>query len=659
MPLHRTAQSRENKMPKFLRRKSSRPTQAIAFCAATAPLLLPQVEHDLIRDMCKSARLTQGSLHQILGGIGITDESFSKAVFALTDVHGTHSTKFSHFIVIYAVLRKLAFAEGDAALQAAQDAVWLAFVSAGDGFDTEKLSWPAWETFFSTIGEHIGGVESFPSHISKIRMRQAWKKASPLFANTLKFQTFMCMLRDYDAGLIQCLRAIGYVLTCAVIDSNSELMVRPVWNGDHESVFLGQFVSYAISEASAISSDSSLESASESAAEEMNERPTRGISSDGVGATDSSDSGNRARKGDSVDEMMKAAWGLSSTSPVSSRLLRNDISPTTVMAPASSSVRVLRRRMESRKSRSNTPFHIEFSSLKLGERIGSGAYGDVFHGTYLMSPVAVKMFQVNANIGSRDDQDPSQLNRMSTMNALKKFASTDSQAKYKNFVREVEMMSVVRHPNLVLYMGACGDPTTPLCIVSELFTGGSLFEFLHNDAEFQPSAKMACNFALNIARGMFYLHASQPSILHRDLKSRNVLLSGRKNACDGIAHVVICDFGLCQLFGEEGNSKEMGTASYMSPDVIGGKEYEGGDDVYSYGILLHEMLTGRVPYQGLRAMQVLFQVENEGLRPKCERDDRMPAELGALIAECWDGEREKRPMFDEIVRRITAIEQGM
>lgn len=318
-----------------------------------------------------------------------------------------------------------------------------------------------------------------------------------------------------------------------------------------------------------------------------------------------------------------------------------------------------------------TPFHIDYASLQFGERIGAGAHAEVHKATYLMSPVAVKVFHVNlktpfsSNEDMEDEMSSGGLNELSAGAALTRFASTNSQSKYLEFVREVELMSVVRHPNLVLYMGASGDPFTPLCIVSELFTGGSLHDYLHNDPDFQPPLNVSLSFALNIARGMFYLHSSQPSILHRDLKARNVLLSGRRSGHDQTPHVVICDFGLCQLFNADRSTKdriscngqqdEMGTAAYMSPNAINGERYSAEDDVYSYGVLLHEIFTGTTPYHGKRTIQIICQVVSNGLRPTSSRDDEIPKPVRELMELCWDKDRDHRPPFNEIITALDGI----
>lgn len=495
-----------------------------------------------------------------------------------------------------------------------------------------------------------------------------------LWGNTLPFNGFVKVMDVHDAGVIEILSAVGYLLSNAVIAAAKANIEKPKWTGDADSCYLGQYLSFMIGQMEAQSDRESSEGrlVSRNTAGTIGsidvEPRTNSNLQDG---TDVSETQPNLPDFPMLDLSARGEHGsisarLTRSSPRNSGSLEDAALANTKMRAARTLRDVEMLTSSSRGIKSGSaPFQIDFSSLELGECIGSGAYGDVYKGTFLMSPVAVKVFRVNgpanfASSESKGDEDPSAMSRRMSTNALQRFASTASQTKYENFMREVEMMSLVRHPNLVLYMGACGDPVTPLCIVSELFTGGSLYEFLHSDPAFRPDLKTAISFALNIARGMFYLHSSEPAILHRDLKSRNVLLSGRKGI-DGVPHVVICDFGLCQLFGEEGGggSSAQGTASYMAPGIINGERYHAKDDVYSYGVLLHEILSGCVPFAGQRPIQVMYGVASAGKRPKSRIDGELPEALRKLMAKCWATERDARPSFEEIIHELHTFQKSM
>lgn len=666
-----------------------------AFAAGTAALHIPLAELSTLHQLLPRRELSREELGIVLAQLRLSNTAFGDAVFELCDLSNTGTARSVDVLTMYAALRRLVIRPSDEATAAT---LYLAFLSAGGVMGT--LSFAQWCRFAGEIGITVGGVDCLPCEEAEATFHRRWRVAKgrlrSMLGDVLTFETFVALLAAGDAGITECMKAIGFVLMHAVVDFADAPIEKPKWPGDSESRFLSQYMTFAIDKANA--SASTIESPEEANDGENEEHsPGAGETEEEAENETEDEESDEEDSGDALNDLapkaspfpdvqvaddsrrpessMKSA-GSGSRHRVSFGLTEETKTRPERPLPSPSTETTTSRKAElsivrrTRNTSGNSPFQIDYSSLKLGERIGSGAYGDVYRGTFLMSPVAVKMFHVNVarSVGSgpgicddQDGEDPSHMSRMVSMTALQRFASVNSQAKYKNFLREAEMMSVVRHPNLVLYMGACGDPVTPLCIVSELFTGGSLYEYLHEDKDFRPSVMTSLHFALNIARGMFYLHSSQPSILHRDLKSRNVLLSGRKGI-DGDPHVVICDFGLCQLFGEDGQGSgtapAMGTASYMAPDVVNGEKYEAADDVYSYGILLHEIFTGCVPYKGFRAMQVMFRVSAEGLRPSSDWDSAIPDVVRQLIMDCWAQERTKRPTFDKIIERLAEIEKS-
>lgn len=644
-----------------------------AFQLGLTALHLTNPELEFLRSSLPDRTLTRPALDAFLSSLNLSHPPLSEILFSLSDLHHTAEPLVPHFIAVYATLRALAFSPSNQL--SISTALYLAFTSAGGATVISSTHWLA---FAEQVGVTIGGVDCIPNTDVARLLRRRWRlergRLRSLFNDYLPFHRFLRVVNSDDAGLLLCLRAVGFVLVHALVKISGAPVPVPDWLGESDSRFLSQYMTFAIDRA--LSAPIATRKGASKVVSGHNEKYS----------DKSSPISNVSNASPFSDARSTADTHRPTSTPTASKPPRPDVAsidpahlphrrsvssdgPTVHGNPTSTkpAVVIVRR---SRHVSGDSPFQIDYSSLQLGDRIGSGAYGDVYHGTFLMSPVAVKMFHVNIAktagsgpgiCGERDTDDPNHMSHRMSMTALQRFASQDSQAKYKTFLREVEMMSVVRHPNLVLYMGACGDPVTPLCIVCELFTGGSLYDYLHVADDFRPSVMMAIQFALSIARGMFYLHSSQPSILHRDLKSRNILLSGRKGV-NGDPHVVICDFGLCQLFGEDGHGHGapvgMGTASYMSPNVINGEKYEASDDVYSYGVLLYEIFTGCVPYNGMRAMQVMFHVSTRGARPTCKHDVQIPGVIRDVIEDCWAEDRKKRPSFDAIIERLIAIEKS-
>ncbi|PXF48035.1 Serine/threonine-protein kinase HT1 [Gracilariopsis chorda] len=652
----------------FRRRDKFRPTSAIAFCAATAVTNTPPAEIHLLRSFNNDfSQITLLSLTKTLKALRLDDPLFAEALFEIADVCNIGHVKCHHLLIFYALLRRLAFAPSAALKLALQEILYFIFTSAAGSEAATHLCWKQWHRFASKLGHTIGGSDSLPSEEAEYLLNRAWPRKSIMSSPSISFQGFVRMLRQYDGGMVLKLRAIGYLLTTCVIEKAHTHTEMPQWDVlVEDSRVLSQFITHTISLRMQPGGSAQLSELRSS------------LSGGSIPAVADSHQGLGVSNPDSDKLASPSASEPQLTPPEESvfadRRRGPAIRPKPFSYPLNSPqhMNVLGRRSNGTckpsavVSRSNdasgkkSPFHIDYSALTLGEKIGSGAYGDVYKGTFLMSPVAVKMFHVNISSRASSRQggeghSPTDVSRMSTMTKLQRFASINSQNKYCDFVREVEMMSVVRHPNLVLYMGVCGDPLSPLCIVCELFNGGSLYEYLHTESEFCPSVSVATQIGLGIGRGMFYLHSSEPSILHRDLKSTNVLL-GERRAKDGAPHVVICDFGLCQLFGEDGEHT-MGTASYMSPNVIRRECYEKQDDTYSFGVLLFEIFTGSVPFEGMGATQVMFQVASSGLRPSYKGEGEMiPARIGRLIERCWDEEKKKRPLFDEVISELELFE---
>jgi len=147
----------------------------------------------------------------------------------------------------------------------------------------------------------------------------------------------------------------------------------------------------------------------------------------------------------------------------------------------------------------------------------------------------------------------------------------------------------------VPFLGACVHPE--FMLVTEYMERGSLTELLGNPA-IAMSGALKIKLSQDIAKGMLYLHTRHPPIVHRDVKSLNILVTKDWKA-------VVADFGLTKIMNRAFLNSYCGSPAWVAPEVLRGEQYDESADVYSYGIVLWEMLTRTLPYKGLDARAVI------------------------------------------------------
>lgn len=253
--------------------------------------------------------------------------------------------------------------------------------------------------------------------------------------------------------------------------------------------------------------------------------------------------------------------------------------------------------------------------LKFESKVASGSYGDLYKGTYCSQDVAIKVLKTER-------------------------INTDLQ---KEFAQEVYIMRKVRHKNVVQFIGACTKPPS-LCIVTEFMSGGSVYDYLHKHrGTFKLPSLL--KVAIDVSKGMNYLH--QNNIIHRDLKAANLLM-------DENEVVKVADFGVARVKAQSGvMTAETGTYRWMAPEVIEHKPYDHKADVFSFGIVLWELLTGKLPYEYLTPLQAAVGVVQKCLRPTIPKNTH--PKLAELLERCWQQDPVLRPDFSEIISILQQI----
>jgi len=176
-----------------------------------------------------------------------------------------------------------------------------------------------------------------------------------------------------------------------------------------------------------------------------------------------------------------------------------------------------------------------------------------------------------------------------------------------------------------------------------------LYRLLHDEEIIVPFV-LVRKFSLDVAKGMVYLHNSNPVILHRDLKSHNLLV-------DENFKVKISDFGLSKVMDpHQKTMTSCGTAAWAAPEILKNATYTEKADIYSYGICLWEFFTRKDPYEGMPVFQIIFAVGSEGLRPTIP--ENCPPEYSLLMEECWQTDPTTRPTFEQILHRLLGMEGG-
>ncbi|KAL9337888.1 hypothetical protein Peur_069657 [Populus x canadensis] len=296
----------------------------------------------------------------------------------------------------------------------------------------------------------------------------------------------------------------------------------------------------------------------------------------------------------------------------------------------------------------------DMSQLFIGNKFASGRHSRIYRGIYKQRDVAVKLV-------SQPEEDESMAAMLEN-----------------HFISEVALLFRLRHPNIITFVAACKKPPV-FCIITEYLAGGSLRKFLHQQEPHSVPLNLVLKLALDIAHGMQYLHSQ--GILHRDLKSENLLLGEDMS-------VKVADFGISCLESQCGSSKGFtGTYRWMAPEMIKEKHHTKKVDVYSFGIVLWELLTALTPFDNMTPEQAAFAVcqkvwyfnvneisdgayssgpvnvsstiQMETLNARPPLSPKCPLAFSHLINRCWSSNPGKRPHFDEIVAILESYSESL
>ena len=300
---------------------------------------------------------------------------------------------------------------------------------------------------------------------------------------------------------------------------------------------------------------------------------------------------------------------------------------------------------ESSDDQTSLPTQIPYNQLEFRDCIGAGGFGKVFKGYWLRNNdnsdkikrelVAIKEARIE---GDRED-----------------LITTIRQ----NVLQEAKLFWMLKHPNIIELKGVCFKEPH-FCLIMEYAKGGSLGRLLSvRKIGFPPY--ILINWALQVSQGMYYLHEkalpNRMPIIHRDLKSSNILLS--EDATNGehrLTDIILklTDFGLARELQKSTNEiTAAGTYSHMPPEVIKSSIYSKASDVWSFGVLLWELLTGEIPYKGIDPLAIAYGVAVNKLTLPIP--STCPQVFSDLIHACWHTDSYKRITFEEIIECLTQI----
>ena len=266
------------------------------------------------------------------------------------------------------------------------------------------------------------------------------------------------------------------------------------------------------------------------------------------------------------------------------------------------------------------------------EKLAEGAYGVLYRGIHKGSPVAVKLLRTDG------------------------LTETECISVFREFRREVSFMAGLLNENVVQLKGFCFGEGQ-IGMVMNLVDSGDLHTLIRERNK-RLSSALYLKIAFDIAQGLHFLHTLPVPILHRDLKPPNILLSSSPNQSKYVAQ--LADFGLStRQYFPTLVERAVETPIWLAPEILGSGRYTAKSDVYAFGIILYEMVEGKMPFENFD-FRFLNQLEDEiisGKRSDLSSIEATKPNVAHLIRSCWDTDPLMRPDFLEIMLAIVTIAQ--
>jgi len=301
---------------------------------------------------------------------------------------------------------------------------------------------------------------------------------------------------------------------------------------------------------------------------------------------------------------------------------------------------------------------VEFSELEMIERIGSGAFGEIYKCRWrgiLVAAKCIKASKIQREWLLKNRSGMKSEDRIKNrVEAIKQTTITeeDKELALEDFRRETAILRRLRHPNIVMMLAYSHTEDVEV-MISELMRCSLLDIFKANNiSNSQIPKRTQIAYAQQLAAGMNHLHKSRPPIIHRDLKPANLLI-------DFSGHLKIADFGLAKIRPNPEHCEteaflmtgETGSYRFMAPEVFRHEEYTQTVDVYSYAMIFYYLLRSTPPWSGLSGLDAVTKAAVDGERPLIPRN--VDERLSTLLKRCWDEDPRSRPSFEEIITCLT------